>query len=208
MQCNVGKRGWMNGIGGCPNVGGICIGCTMPGFPDKFMPFMDMPPGAQLSTAAVADLRPDDPRPAPVHAGVDEPGAVVAPSVTVLEGIRVLTLAVNLPGPLAAAQLAGSAPRCSRSSRPAATRWLAPGRSGTNGCARDSRSWRRPEGEGRGQLDEWLDRCDLLLTATRPAALRPPGAGPGHRPAAVTPDFARWPSWATRPRGRNCPATT
>ena len=25
----------------------------MPGFPDKFMPFMDIPPGAQLSTAAV-----------------------------------------------------------------------------------------------------------------------------------------------------------
>ncbi len=54
VNCNVGKRGWMNGIGGCPNVGGICIGCTMPGFPDKFMPFMDMPPGAHLSTTAVA----------------------------------------------------------------------------------------------------------------------------------------------------------
>lgn len=54
VQCNVGKRGWMAGIGGCPNVGGICIGCTMPGFPDKFMPFMDEPPGAKLSTAAVA----------------------------------------------------------------------------------------------------------------------------------------------------------
>jgi hydrogenase small subunit len=53
VQCNVGKRGWMNGIGGCPNVGGICIGCTMPGFPDKFMPFMNEPPGAKLSTAAV-----------------------------------------------------------------------------------------------------------------------------------------------------------
>ena len=45
VQCNVGKRGWMGGIGGCPNVGGICIGCTMPGFPDKFMPFMNQPPG-------------------------------------------------------------------------------------------------------------------------------------------------------------------
>lgn len=31
---------WRGGIGGCPNVGGICIGCTMPGFPDKFMPFI------------------------------------------------------------------------------------------------------------------------------------------------------------------------
>ena len=46
VNCNVTKRGWMAGIGGCPNVGGICIGCTMPGFPDKFMPFMDEPPGA------------------------------------------------------------------------------------------------------------------------------------------------------------------
>ena len=53
VQCNVPKRGWMAGIGGCPNVGGICIGCTMPGFPDKFMPFMDEPPGAKLSTAVV-----------------------------------------------------------------------------------------------------------------------------------------------------------
>jgi hydrogenase small subunit len=53
VHCNVGKRGWMNGIGGCPNVGGICIGCTMPGFPDKFMPFMEEPPGAKMSSAAV-----------------------------------------------------------------------------------------------------------------------------------------------------------
>jgi len=53
VQCNVGKRGWINGIGGCPNVGGICIGCTMPGFPDKFMPFMNQPPGSLLSSNAV-----------------------------------------------------------------------------------------------------------------------------------------------------------
>jgi hydrogenase small subunit len=53
VQCNVGKRGWMGGIGGCPNVGGICIGCTMPGFPDKFMPFMNQPPGSLLSANAV-----------------------------------------------------------------------------------------------------------------------------------------------------------
>jgi hydrogenase small subunit len=53
VQCNVGKRGWMSGIGGCPNVGGICIGCTMPGFPDKFMPFMNQPPGSLLSSNAV-----------------------------------------------------------------------------------------------------------------------------------------------------------
>ncbi len=50
VQCNVPKRGWMAGIGGCPNVGGICIACTMPGFPDKFMPFMDEPTGAKFSS--------------------------------------------------------------------------------------------------------------------------------------------------------------
>jgi hydrogenase small subunit len=53
VNCNVTKRGWMRGTGGCPNVGGICIGCTMPGFPDKFMPFMDEPPGSSVSTRAV-----------------------------------------------------------------------------------------------------------------------------------------------------------
>jgi hydrogenase small subunit len=40
VKCNVPARGWVNGIGGCPNVGGICMACTMPGFPDKYMPFM------------------------------------------------------------------------------------------------------------------------------------------------------------------------
>jgi hydrogenase small subunit len=39
-MCNVPVRGWVGGVGGCPNVGGICIACTMPGFPDRFMPFM------------------------------------------------------------------------------------------------------------------------------------------------------------------------
>ena len=53
VNCNVTKRGWMNGIGGCPNVGGICIACTMPGFPDKFMPFMDEPPGALVSSGLI-----------------------------------------------------------------------------------------------------------------------------------------------------------
>jgi hydrogenase small subunit len=53
VNCNVPKRGWMNGLGGCPNVGGICIGCTMPGFPDKFMPFMDEPPGGTVSSGMI-----------------------------------------------------------------------------------------------------------------------------------------------------------
>jgi hydrogenase small subunit len=53
VQCNVGKRGWINGVGGCPNVGGVCIGCTMPAFPDKFMPSLTQPPGSLLSAHAI-----------------------------------------------------------------------------------------------------------------------------------------------------------
>jgi hydrogenase small subunit len=41
VKCNVPVRGWVNGMGGCPNVGGICTACTSPGFPDRFMPFME-----------------------------------------------------------------------------------------------------------------------------------------------------------------------
>jgi hydrogenase small subunit len=54
VNCNVPKRGWINGIGGCPNVGGICIACTMPGFPDKVMPFMDEPPGGSFSSMVIS----------------------------------------------------------------------------------------------------------------------------------------------------------
>jgi hydrogenase small subunit len=48
-KCNVPLRGWSAGVGGCPNVGGICVGCTMPGFPDKFMPFMSPSPLGTLA---------------------------------------------------------------------------------------------------------------------------------------------------------------
>ncbi len=44
VRCNVPTRGWINGTGGCPHVGGICIACTMPSFPDHYMPFMDPDP--------------------------------------------------------------------------------------------------------------------------------------------------------------------
>jgi hydrogenase small subunit len=54
VNCNVGKRGWTNGVGGCANVGGVCIGCTMPAFPEKFSPFLSQPPGSLLSSQAIA----------------------------------------------------------------------------------------------------------------------------------------------------------
>lgn len=36
-DCAVPARGWINRIGGCASVGGACIGCTRPDFPD--LPF-------------------------------------------------------------------------------------------------------------------------------------------------------------------------
>jgi hydrogenase small subunit len=51
VNCNITSRGAINGQGGCMNAGGACIGCTMPGFPDKFTPFYKRPPGSAWSTA-------------------------------------------------------------------------------------------------------------------------------------------------------------
>ena len=52
VNCNIVVRGAINHMGGCMKAGGICIGCTMPGFPDKFSPFYKTPPGAIFSTFA------------------------------------------------------------------------------------------------------------------------------------------------------------
>jgi hydrogenase small subunit len=52
VNCNIVQRGAINHMGGCMKAGGVCIGCTMPGFPDKFSPFYKTPPGAALSTLA------------------------------------------------------------------------------------------------------------------------------------------------------------
>jgi hydrogenase small subunit len=54
VKCNVPVRGWVNGIGGCPNVGGICIGCTSAGFPDHFTPFVEP---SRLGMLAVSGAR-------------------------------------------------------------------------------------------------------------------------------------------------------
>jgi len=49
VQCNITERGAINHMGGCMVAGGACIGCTMPGFPDKFSPFYKAPPGSAVS---------------------------------------------------------------------------------------------------------------------------------------------------------------
>ncbi len=49
VQCNIVERGAINHMGGCMVAGGACIGCTMPGFPDKYSPFYKAAPGSAIS---------------------------------------------------------------------------------------------------------------------------------------------------------------
>jgi len=49
VQCNITERGAFKHMGGCMIAGGACIGCTMPGFPDKYSPFYKAPPGSAFS---------------------------------------------------------------------------------------------------------------------------------------------------------------
>jgi hydrogenase small subunit len=44
-HCDVPKRGFVEGVGGCPSMGSPCIGCTEPEFPDPpFSPFLAKAP--------------------------------------------------------------------------------------------------------------------------------------------------------------------
>lgn len=56
VKCNMPSRRNIDGIGGCMNVGGKCIGCTMPGFPDKFTPYFKTPPGTVVSSTSTKIL--------------------------------------------------------------------------------------------------------------------------------------------------------
>ena len=58
VNCNIVKRGALNHMGGCMKAGGVCIGCTMPGFPDSFVPFYKSAPGAFFSTSASQAVAP------------------------------------------------------------------------------------------------------------------------------------------------------
>jgi crotonobetainyl-CoA:carnitine CoA-transferase CaiB-like acyl-CoA transferase len=90
-----------------------------------------------------------------------------------LDGIRVLTLAVNLPGPLAASQLRQLGAAVVKVEPPGGDpltlvrrEWYDQLREGQEVLTLDLK------GDDRRRLDACLDDCDLLLTATRPAALR------------------------------------
>ena len=56
VKCNMPSRRNIDGVGGCMNVGGKCIGCTMPGFPDKFTPYFKTPPGSLISSTSTKIL--------------------------------------------------------------------------------------------------------------------------------------------------------
>ena len=91
-----------------------------------------------------------------------------------LEGIQLLTLAVNLPGPTAAARLCGLGATVVKVEPPAGDplaharpRWYEELHQGQTVLTLDLK-----EDAGWTQLDHWLDRSDLLLTAMRPAALQ------------------------------------
>ena len=56
-NCPWNKVGWVNGVGGPTRTGGVCIGCTMPGFTDAFEPFykpLNAPAAPSPSTMAAA----------------------------------------------------------------------------------------------------------------------------------------------------------
>ncbi len=59
-NCPWNRLGWINGVGGPTRTGGVCIGCTNPGFPDAFEPFYkplqapELPDATTLAGVATA----------------------------------------------------------------------------------------------------------------------------------------------------------
>jgi alpha-methylacyl-CoA racemase len=91
----------------------------------------------------------------------------------VLDGVRVICLAVNLPGPVAAARLAARCASVTKIEPPggdplarASPRWYAELTSGQRVLTLDLK-----DPKDRTRLDEELGRADLLVTAMRPSAL-------------------------------------
>jgi hydrogenase small subunit len=53
-NCPWNKYGWVNGVGGPTRTGGVCIGCTMPGFSDAYEPFFKPLPAPAAPDVATA----------------------------------------------------------------------------------------------------------------------------------------------------------
>ena len=57
--CDVPRRGFVEGVGGCPAVGSNCIGCTQPGFPDEpYSPFLEKAPPLAFLLDKIYDIPP------------------------------------------------------------------------------------------------------------------------------------------------------
>ncbi|HUG49903.1 MAG TPA: CoA transferase [Terrimesophilobacter sp.] len=90
-----------------------------------------------------------------------------------LDGVRVVSLATNLPGPIAAARLTDLGASVTKieppggdALAPASPRWYAELTSGQRVVTLDLK-----DATDRARLDEELDGADLLITAMRPSAL-------------------------------------
>ncbi|ABM81196.1 hydrogenase [Hyperthermus butylicus] len=53
-NCPYNKIGWVNGVGGPTRTGGVCIGCTMPGFMDAYEPYYKPLPAPVKPEASAA----------------------------------------------------------------------------------------------------------------------------------------------------------
>lgn len=57
-HCDVPQRGFIDGVGGCPTIGSICIGCTEPGFPDEpYSPFFKKAPVGVYVSETIGDIK-------------------------------------------------------------------------------------------------------------------------------------------------------
>jgi len=101
------------------------------------------------------------------------------PELKPLEGVRVVTLAVNLPGPLACARLHALGAEVVKVEPPAGDPLAAFTRAWYDELAHGQRivTLDLKTGDGRAALDGMLADADLLVTATRPAALGRLGLG-------------------------------
>lgn len=90
-----------------------------------------------------------------------------------LAGIRVVSLASNLPGPVAAAQLASMGAQVTKIEPPAGDPLAAVARAWYNELVADQEIvvLDLKQSEQRGRLDDYLAEADALITAMRPSAL-------------------------------------
>ena len=96
-----------------------------------------------------------------------------------LDGVTVVSTAVNLPGPLAASRLCSWGARVTKIEPPAGDAFanISPEWYGRLIAGQDVRRLDLKQPEGRARLDACLADADLLLTASRPASLERLGLG-------------------------------